>query len=78
MIHPRFHCPECGRRVRKAGQITSRLASTSASSPPAPVQICVACASEIDGIQKLYEAMLEYQRALQASVEPILSQRLRP
>jgi hypothetical protein len=42
------------------------------------VQICAACAADIDQIQKVYDVMLEYHRALKASVEPILSQRLRP
>jgi|HubBroStandDraft_1064217.scaffolds.fasta_scaffold116843_1 hypothetical protein len=78
MIRPRFRCPLCGRRVRAGGHITSRFASASTSDPPVRVQICAACAADIDQIQKVYDVMLEYQRALKASVEPILSQRLRP
>ena len=59
------------------GQITSRFASASTSDPPVRVQICAACAADIDQIQKVYDVLLEYQRALKASVALILSQRFR-
>ena len=59
------------------GQITSRFASASTGDPPVRVQICAACAADIDHIQNLYDAMREYQRASQASLEALLSQHSR-
>jgi hypothetical protein len=54
-------------------QITSRFASASTGEPPVRVQICAACAADIDQIQRVYDVTLDYQRALKASVEAILS-----
>ena len=70
--------------VHYAGGAFGRWDKPPAASPALPpairqcaFQICVACAADIDQIQKVYDVMLEYQRALKASVDVILSHHLR-